>query len=181
MMDSSENDGRKPGPRPFVSGRPVARVEPITSTFGPSRPFSITGAKTVSTGARLTTTQSMAIDPRSATPTPRWTVAVYEPGLERSVPRDSHEQPAFVPAPSEPARPSSPANSTDDIVEASLALHEDVIEASRHASSAAAAEMLELVAKKLRRGEILLLPGAATSTDTGAVSAVLAALLGGRR
>jgi hypothetical protein len=56
-----------------------------------------------------------------------------------------------------------------------------VIEAGRHAASAAAAEVLELVAKKLRRGEILLLPGAATSTDTGAVSAVLAALLGGRR
>ena len=179
MMDSSENDGRKPGPRPFVSGRPVARVEPITSAFGLSRPFSITGAKTISTGGRLRTTKSIAMDPRSATPTPRWTVAVYEPGLERSVPADSL-QPAFVPEPA-PARPASPANATDDIVEASLALHDDVIEAGRHAASAAAAEMLELVAKKLRRGEILLLPGAATSTDTGAVSAVLAALLGGRR
>lgn len=180
MMDSSENDGRKPGPRPFVSGRPVARVEPITSTFAPSRPFSFAGAKTT-TGAGLTTTTSIAIDPRSATPTPRWTVAVYQPGLERSVPAAAQEPPAFVPEPNAPARPSSPANSTDDIVEASLALHDDVIEAGRHAASAAAAEMLELVAKKLRRGEILLLPGAATSTDTGAVSAVLAALLGGRR
>ena len=177
-MDGSENDGRKPGTRPFVSGRPMTRVEPITSTFAPSRPFAFTGAK-ISTGARLTTTSSMAIDPRSATPTPRWTVAVYEPGLERSVRADGHEPPAFVPAPIAPAK--SPANSTDDIVEASLALQEDVVEASRHAASAAAAEMLELVAKKLRRGEILLLPGAATSTDTGAVSAVLAALLGGRR
>lgn len=177
MMDSSENDGRRQGPRPFVSGRPAGKAGPIA--LAPSRPFSFTGAKT-RTGSDLTTTTSISIDPRNATPTPRWTVAVYEPGLERSVPADSREQPAFVPEPSA-TKSSTPANSTDDIVEASLALHDDVIEAGRHASSAAAAEMLELVAKKLRRGEILLLPGAATSTDTGAVSAVLAALLGGRR
>jgi hypothetical protein len=178
MMDNAENDGRRPGTRPFVSGRPVAKVDPIT--LAPSRPFSFTGAKT-KTGAGLTTTTSVTIDPRSATPTPRWTVAVYEPGLERSVPADSSEPPAFVPAPSAPTPASGPADSTDDFVEASLALQDDVIEAGRHAASAAAAEVLELVAKKLRRGEILLLPGAATSTDTGAVSAVLAALLGGRR
>jgi hypothetical protein len=120
----------------------------------------------------------MAMDAQSATPTPRWTVAVYEPGLERTVPADTHQPAVFVPQ--QVARDSRPANSTDDIVEASLALQDDVIEAGRHASSAAAAEVLELVARKLRRGEILLLPGASTSTETGAVSAVLAALLGGR-
>jgi len=179
MMDSSENDGpRRPATRPFVGGRPIARTEPTSASYTPARPFSFKGARTT-TGAGLTTTTSMAMDPRSATPTPRWTVAVYEPGLERTLPADALESPVFVPEPS--ARASQPANSTDDIVEASLALHEDVIEAGRHASSAAAAEMLEVVARKLRRGEILLLPGASTSTDTGAVSAVLAALLGGRR
>ena len=118
------------------------------------------------------------MDPRSATPTPRWTVAVYEPGLERTLPADAHEPSVSVPQP--PARATQPANSVDDIVEASLALQEDVIEAGRHAASAAAADVLEVVARKLRRGEILLLPGASTSTDTGAVSAVLAALLGDR-
>jgi hypothetical protein len=180
MMDSSENDGTRRLPtRPFVGGRPIERPEPTSAAYTPARPFSFSGARTTTrttTGAGLTTTTSMAMDPRSATPTPRWSVAVYEPGLERTLPAEAPEAPVFVPQPS-----ARPANTVDDIVEASIALHEDVIEAGRHASSAAAAEMLELVARKLRRGEILLLPGASTSTDTGAVSAVLAALLGGRR
>ena len=183
MMDSSENDGSRRQPtRPFVGGRPIERPEPTSAAYTPARPFSFSGARTTTrttTGAGLTTTTSMAMDPRSATPTPRWTVAVYEPGLERTLPAEAPEAPVFVPQSS--AHVSRPANTVDDIVEASLALAEDVIEAGRHASSAAAAEVLELVARKLRRGEILLLPGASTGTDTGAVSAVLAALLGGRR
>ena len=69
----------------------------------------------------------------------------------------------------------------DDIVEASLALADDVVEAQRHASSLAAADVLEIVARRLRRGEILLLPGAAMQNEAAVVSSVLAALLGGRR
>ena len=179
MTDSSENDGpRRPGTRPFVSGRPVERIEPTSSTYVPLRPFSLAGART-RTGAGATTTASTMIDPRNATPTPRWTVAVYEPGLERTVPTDSKEPAPFAPI---PARQSStPPTSADDIVEASLALAEGVVEAQRHASSLAAADVLEVVASKLRRGEILLLPGASAKTDTSVLSSVLAALLGGRR
>lgn len=69
----------------------------------------------------------------------------------------------------------------DGFAEASLALADDVVEAGRHASSLAAAEVLEGVARRLRRGEILLLPGASTQTDAAVVSSVLAVLLGGRR
>ena len=176
-MDSSENDGpRRPGTRPFVSGRPVARIEPTSSSYVPLRPFSLAGART-RTGAGATTTASTMIDPRSATPTPRWTVAVYEPGLERTVPADSKEQEQFAPIAARAHKPTS----ADDIVEASLALAEDVVEAQRHATSLAAADVLEVVATKLRRGEILLLPGASSKTDTAVISSVLAALLGGRR
>ena len=173
-MDSSENDGpRRPGTRPFVSGRPVARIEPTSSSYVPLRPFSLAGART-RTGAGATTTASTMIDPRSATPTPRWTVAVYEPGLERTVPAESKEHVPFAPRAHKPT-------SADDIVEASLALAEDVVEAQRHASSLAAADVLEVVASKLRRGEILLLPGASAKTEPAVISSVLAALLGGRR
>ena len=168
MMDRSDNDGsRRPVTRPFVSGRPVARVGPVTSAFAPPRPFSIAGARTRTTAGTRTTT-SAAITGSGAVPTPRWTVAVYEPGLEHVAPVDS-----AAPEPHRPAR--------DDVVEASLALADDIVEAGRHASSLAAAEVLEVVARRLRRGEILLLPGASTQTDAAVVSSVLAALLGGRR
>jgi hypothetical protein len=95
-------------------------------------------------------------------------VAVYEPGLEHVAPLD-----ADAPEPHRSER--------DDVVEASLALADDLVEAGRHASSLAAAEVLEVVARRLRRGEILLLPGASTQTDAAVMSSVLAALLGGRR
>ena len=90
---------------------------------------------------------------------------MYEPGLEHVTPR-------------EPVATRTP---TDDIVEASLALADDVREAQRHASSLTAADTLELIAHRLRRGEILLLPGASVHTEASVVSSVLAALLGGRR
>ena len=181
MADSSENDGpRRPATRPFVSGRPVERIEPTSSTYVPLRPFSLAGART-RTGAGATTTASTMIDPRNATPTPRWTVAVYEPGLERTVPADSKEPAPFAPIAASAYKSSTPPTSADDIVEASLALAEGVVEAQRHASSLAAADVLEVVASKLRRGEILLLPGASAKTDTSVLSSVLAALLGGRR
>jgi len=156
----------KPVTRPFISGRPIAQAEPTTFTYAPARPFSFAGSR-----LKVDATKSTTIKTPVRTPTPLWTVAVYEPGLEHA----ATVQPATRPA----ARPAhSPA---DEIVEASLALAEDVVEAGRHASSLAAAEVLELVAQRLRRGEILLLPGASTRSDTAVVSAVLAALLGGRR
>jgi hypothetical protein len=91
-------------------------------------------------------------------------VAIYEPGLE-------HVRDDSV----------SRGSSADEFAEASLALADGVREAQRHAASLAAADVLELVAQRLRRGEILLLPGASTETDAAVVSSVLAALLGGRR
>ena len=102
---------------------------------------------------------------------------MYEPGLERTVPADSKKHVPFAPIAARAHKPTS----ADDIVEASLALAEDVVEAQRHATSLAAADVLEVVATKLRRGEILLLPGASAKTDTAVISSVLAALLGGRR
>lgn len=174
MMDRSDNDGtRRPGTRPFVSGRPVAQVAPLTSAYMPARPFSFAGAHTSTTAGTRTTASSARPSPGAA-PTPLWTVAVYEPGLEH-VARPDSEAPALL----ESQQP--PRSERDDVVEASLALAEDVIEAGRHASSIAAAEVLEVVARRLRRGEILLLPGASTKTDAAVVSSVLAALLGGRR
>jgi hypothetical protein len=96
-----------------------------------------------------------------------WSVAVYQPGLE-------HVDDLSV-------RSNLARTVEDDVVEASLALADDVVEAQRHASSLAAADVLEVVARRLRRGEILLLPGASTQNEAAVVSSVLAALLGGRR
>ena len=175
MMDSSDHSGpRRPGTRPFVGGRPVARVEPTMASYTPARPFSLATART-RTAAGITTT-ALTIDAPGGTPTPLWTVAVYEPGLEQRVPPDRGYTPAAL-----QRYPLQPANPTEQVVDASLALAEDVVEAGRHATSAAAADVLDVVARKLRRGEILLLPGASTQSESAVVSAVLAALLGGRR
>jgi hypothetical protein len=152
-----------------VSGRPVARIEPTSSAYEPSRPFYIGAART-STSAGARTTSAATIETKSGTPTPLWTVAEYEPGLEQSLAKDAYDAPRI-------AKPTP----TTQAVAASLALAEDVVEAGRHATSAAAADELERVARKLRRGEILLLPGASIKGDAAVVSAVLAALLGGRR
>lgn len=181
MIDSSENDGRRrPGTRPFVSGREIGRAEPTTSAYTPPRPFSFAGARS-STGSASRTTSLTPMLNAGMAPTPRWTVAVYEPGLEHvASANDAEMVPSFTPQSDDPFR-FRQATAPDDYVEASLALAEDVVEAQRHASSLAAAELLESVAQRLRRGEILLLPGASTKTDAAVVSAVLAALLGGRR
>ena len=166
-MDKSENDGpRRVGTRPFVGGRPLAREdEPQTFAYTPPRPFSFTGARHHSPA---TSTTSTSIARPQATLTPMWSVAVYQPGLEHV--NDDLK-----------VRSSLARTAEDEVVEASLALADDVVEAQRHASSLAAADVLEVVARRLRRGEILLLPGASTKTEAAAVSSVLAALLGGRR
>ena len=165
-MDKSDSDGpRRPVTRPFVSGRAVAReTEPQTFSYAPSRPFSFSGARH---RTPTTSTSSTSVARPQTSPTPLWTVAVYEPGLEHV----------------DDAKPWSrpPRSPEDDVVEATLALADDVVEAQRHASSLAAADVLDIVAHRLRRGEILLLPGASTKTEAAAVSSVLAALLGGRR
>jgi hypothetical protein len=153
---------QRPSTRPFIGGRPISQAEPTTFSYAPARPFSFTGAR-----VRADATTSVATKAPVRSPTPLWTVAVYQPGLEHAV----------TPTPSY----GRGDRATDDIVEASLALAEDVAEAGRHASSLAAAEVLEVVALRLRRGEILLSPNASTSSDTAVISAVLAALLGGRR
>ena len=166
MVDKTENDGpRRVGTRPFVGGRAVSReAEPTTFSYAPSRPFSYTGARRYTPA---TSTTSTSIARPQASPTPMWSVAVYQAGLE-------HVEDLSV-------RSSLARSVEDDVVEASLALADDVVEAQRHASSLAAADVLEVVARRLRRGEILLLPGASTQTEAAVVSSVLAALLGGRR
>lgn len=166
MVDKSENDGpRRVGTRPFVGGRPAAREgEPTTFSYAPSRPFSYTGARRHTPS---TSTTSTSIARPQASPTPMWSVAVYQPGLEHVDDLN--------------ARSSLARTVEDDVVQASLALADDVMEAQRHAASLAAADVLEVVARRLRRGEILLLPGASTQTEAAVVSSVLAALLGGRR
>ena len=158
-----KNVRNRPETRPFVSGRrPEQDASPQTFSYAPARPFSFTGATRKLTPHTSTVSTSIATPQKS--PTPLWTVAVYEPGLERSVAREK------------PAR-----NETDDFIEASLALADDVREAQRHASSMTAAAALEVIAHRLRRGEILLLPGASVQSDAAVLSSVLAALLGGRR
>ena len=166
MVDKSENDGpRRIGTRPFVGGRPVAQEgEPATFSYAPSRPFSYTGAPR---HTPATSTSSTSIARPYLSPTPIWSVAVYQPGLEYVDDLN--------------VRSSLAHTVEDDVVEASLALADDVVEAQRHASSLAAADVLDVVARRLRRGEILLLPGASTQTEAAVVSSVLAALLGGRR
>jgi hypothetical protein len=165
MADKSENVGSpRLGPRPFVGGRAVERdAEPRTFSYVPARPFSFRGASRKL--EPVTSTGSTSIATPQKSPTPLWTVAIYEPGLEHVTPRE----------------PVAARSQTDDIVEASLALAEDVREAQRHAASLTAADTLELIAHRLRRGEILLLPGASVQTEASIVSSVLAALLGGRR
>jgi hypothetical protein len=167
MMDKSDNDGpRRPVTRPFVGGRSVASdAAPQTFSYAPARPFSFAGARPTP----ATSTSSTSVARPQTSPTPLWSVAVYQPGLEHV-----HDDDMRTP-------PRKPRTAEDDIVEASLALADDVVEAQRHASSLAAAQTLEIVAHKLRRGEILLLPGASTQTEAAVVSSVLAALLGGRR
>jgi hypothetical protein len=164
MVDRNDNEGpNRPATRPFVSGRPTERdAEPQSFSYAPSRPFSFTGASRKLTPHTATVSTSIATPQKS--PTPLWTVAVYEPGLENSSRLESR-----------------PPLTRDDFVEASLALADDVREAQRHASSLTAAATLELIARRLRRGEILLLPGASVQTDAAVLSSVLAALLGGRR
>jgi|SRR5687767_9768209 hypothetical protein len=168
MMDKSDNSGpRRPATRPFVGGRQVAAdAAPLTFSYAPSRPFSFAGARRVTP---TTSTSSTSVARPQTSPTPLWTVAVYQPGLEHVHDDDMRTQ---------PRKPRTPE---DDVVEASLALADDVVEAQRHASSLAAADTLEIVAHRLRRGEILLLPGASTQNEAAVVSSVLAALLGGRR
>jgi hypothetical protein len=165
MADRSKKAGApRLGPRPFVSKRAVEReAEPQTFSYAPARPFSFAGSSRK--GEPVTSTISTSIATPQKSPTPLWTVAVYEPGLEHVT----------------PAEPIAARTPTDDIVEASLALADDLREAQRHASSLTAADTLELIAHRLRRGEILLLPGASVQTEASVVSSVLAALLGGRR
>ena len=169
MMDKSDNDGpRRPVTRPFVGGRSAASdAAPQTFSYAPARPFSFAGARDRVTPA--TSTSSTSVARPQTSPTPLWTVAVYQPGLEHVHDDDMRTQ---------PRKPRTPE---DDVVEASLALADDMVEAQRHASSLAAADTLEIVAHRLRRGEILLLPGASTQTEAAVISSVLAALLGGRR
>lgn len=176
MTESPRNGGpRQPPTRPFASNRTSSSAAVATASR-PSveatvrssdlslRPLPFTGSRTRTAGAAVTRFSANTA-PDLRTPTPHWTVAVYEPGLEHVAPGAEH-----------PSR-----DRTDDLVEASLALSEDVVEAGRHATSATAADVLEVLAGRLRRGEILLLPGASTKSDVAIVSAVLAALLGGRR
>ena len=163
MVDRNRNDGpNRLATRPFVSGRSnEPDAEPRTFSYVPARPFSFTGA---SRKTPHTATISTSVARPQKSPTPLWTVAVYEPGLEGLAPRESE-----------------PPLARDDFVEASLALADDVREAQRHASSLTAAATLELIARRLRRGEILVHPGASVQTDAAVLSSVLAALLGGRR
>lgn len=164
MVDRNRNDGpNRPATRPFVSGRSREQdAEPSTFSYVPARPFSFSGASRKLSPQTATVSMSVARPQKS--PTPLWTVAIYEPGLERTTPRENQ-----------------PPLGRDDFVEASLALADDVREAERHASSLTAAATLEIIARRLRRGEILLLAGASVQTDAAVVSSVLAALLGGRR
>ena len=163
MVDRNRDDGpNRPATRPFVSARSTEQdAEPRTFSYAPARPFSFKGASRSLTPHTATVSSSVARPQKS--PTPLWTVAIYEPGLELTTPRESQ-----------------PPLERDDFVEASLALADDVREAQRHASSLTAAATLELIARRLRRGEILVLPGASVQTDAAVLSSVLAALLGGR-
>lgn len=151
--------------RPFSGGRAVTSVDAQPSAYPPPRPFAFTGR--LHPFKSPTSTSSVLFATPQKSPTPLWSVAVYEPGMEQSA---GIEEPRRV-----------FADETSDVVDASLALAADVVEAQRHAASVAAADVLEAVARQLRRGEILLLPGAATQTEAATVSSVLAALLGGRR
>lgn len=162
-MDRSEQKQRI---RPFVGGRVTTRESQANFSYAPAPPFSFTGARRPDTG--VVSTRSMAVASPRSSATPLWTVAVYEPGLE-------HVGQNFGSA------DRRPQSERDAFVDASLALADGIVEAQRHASSLAAAEALENVARRLRRGEILLLPGASTQDDAAVVSSVLAALLGGRR
>ena len=163
MTDRSNNAGdSRPRIRPFVSARAERDSEPKTFSYAPARPFAFTRASRKLTSETATVSTSIATPQKS--PTPLWTVAVYEPGLEQHAPRENQ-------------RARGPM---DDFVDASLALADDVREAQRHSASLAAADTLDLIARRLRRGEILLLPGASVHGDAAVVSSVLAALLGGR-
>jgi hypothetical protein len=167
-MDNPESGTRRLA-RPFVGGRATAPVEARTFAYTPPRPFSFTGQRRPqrTSTSMSTSTSSFSVATAQPSPTPLWTVAVYDPGMERA---------AFNDAP-----PRLFADAAGDVADASLALADDVVEAQRHAASLAAAEVLEAVARRLRCGEILLLPGASIQTEAAVVSSVLAALLGGRR
>ncbi|HEX6314271.1 MAG TPA: hypothetical protein VFZ73_05405 [Gemmatimonadaceae bacterium] len=162
MVDRAHDEAARPVTRPFVGGRPAAPPAPFTFSFAPVRPFAFSGARAPAEAATRTGSTSVARPQTS--PTPLWSVAIYEAGLEHV---------------SDDAK--SAQTRADEFAEASIALADGVREAQRHAASLAAAEVLEVVAQRLRRGEILLLPGASTETDAAVVSSVLAALLGGRR
>jgi hypothetical protein len=169
-MDNPDSGTRRLPARPFVGGRATAPVEARTFAYTPPRPFSFAGQRRSlksSSTSMSTSTTSVSVAATQPSPTPLWTVAVYDPGMERA---------GFNDAP-----PRLFADATGDVADASLALADDVIEAQRHAASLAGAEVLEAVARRLRRGEILLLPGASIQNEAAVISSVLAAVLGGRR
>lgn len=168
-MDIPDQGARRLTIRPFVGGRDVPRYSARTFAYTPPRPFSFAGQQRPlrANTAISSSTSTVSVATAQPSPTPLWTVAIYEPGMEHTEQGDS--APRVFP------------EAAGDVAEASLALANDVVEAQRHASSLAAAEVLEAVARRLRLGEILLLPGASTHTEAAVISSVLAAVLGGRR
>lgn len=164
-MNNPDGGSRRLPARPFVGARSIAPSAARTFAYTPPRPFAFAGQQRQMRTSTVASSMTLATPP--ASPTPLWTVAVYQRGMSQTG--------------NDAAPPSHFSASTNEVADASLALADDVVEAERHASSLAAAEVLEGVARRLRRGEILLLPGASTQTEAAVMSSVLAALLGGRR
>lgn len=174
MDASSEKESRRP-PRPFVSGRPVARPEPV-ATSSPQRPFPF-AVNRQAPGQGVMTEAMMTTSPTMRGDTPRWTVAVYEPGLEHTSDATGlDEQAPSLELSAEPLE--LPAPAVDEYADVGVAMAEAVSDASRHANSLAAAEVLDSVAHRLRSGQILLPAGTSPRLEAAVIAAVLAALLG---
>lgn len=149
-MDQRQEQGRRSGPRPFVSGRAGARP-PLTASVQP-RPF-----------PALARTEAPAVAPAAAQDEPRWTVAVYEAGMDEAGPVLDAPAPALAEMPlALESAPAALAAATDEAL-----VHE-------------AAEVLEALARRVRSGEILLPAGNWPRSDAAVVAAVLGALLGDR-
>ncbi len=172
--DARDTNAHTGALRPFVGGRPPVQLEPQPAASAP-RPFPFAVRRVQS--AEMTGTATLTIvSPEVRGDTPRWTVAVYEPGIEQGLAVESPESALGMRLPA-----NEDGSSTEDLADNSLALESAIRDATRHEASFDAASVLEAVAHRLRSGEILLPAGVSPRNEAAVIAAVLAALLEGRR
>lgn len=164
MSQSPGNGSPRPVARPFVSGRAPAAAS-VAAAPRP-RPFAPASAE-----------RAPAIAPEPSPVVPGWSVVEYRPGMHEGwvAPRLEAMAPPIddMPAPLEVAPPAIEATVSD--------WGATDPEFATTARACEAADVLSVVADRLRRGEIQLAADATLDSEAAVVASVLTALLGARR